>query len=165
VRFAIQGTWEGEYSYNPTPGLVASPVPTRFTLAARSGWFGALTGVMRDDPVGGPPEAATVSGRVVGQLVTFTKRYPTLYVRYADRTVTIREYLEATEGLHLDAHVPGAPILYEGTFDAAGECATGTWRLTPLRVRFRSDGKLREFRVTGTSGRWVMRRAGTEVSA
>jgi hypothetical protein len=158
AAFNIEGVWEGEYTYRAGEGIPEPPSTVRFTLNARAGRFGRFSGVIHDDPVRGVPEPAAVTGRVTGRTVTFTKRYPTLFIYRQGRSVSLREYLETEHGRFVGAELPGAPILYEGTFDPATQSASGRWQLGPQRVRFPSGGQVLEVRSAGATGQWIMRR-------
>jgi hypothetical protein len=157
ASFRIGGTWEGEYWHQPSATLPSPPPAVRFTLTARAGWFGAFRGTIQDDPALGVPEPAAVKGQVVGSAVAFVKRYPAPFVRHGGRCMAFREYVEAVCGLPLDEDVPGPPIVYEGSFDAAGGSASGVWRHDGDQLFFSSDGQLREFPLRGSGG-WRMTR-------
>jgi hypothetical protein len=103
-RWNIAGTWVGEYSYHPNHVFPSLPSATPFTLMARRGWFGHFTGVIQDDPANGVPEAASAGGFVKGLSVTFRKQYPEVYIRSGDRSVTLRDKLEAKYGITVSKH-------------------------------------------------------------
>ena len=158
-RFDIEGVWDGVYSYDPDEGLPELPPETRFTLTARAGWFGSFRGTVQDDPDGGVPDPATVRGWRWGLGLTFTKRYPTVFVNYHGRSVPLADSLELEYGMTVDHEVPGLPIFYRGEYDPVDDAVTGTWHYRPERVWVRSRGRWHEMDIPATTGRWTMRRA------
>lgn len=154
----ITGSWVGEYTYTPGPGYATLPPATGFTLTARRGWFGRFQGVIRDDPTRGVPEEATVQGHVSGLQITFWKQYPAMYCFDRGKLVSLAEYLERLQGLHIYALPVPDPIRYVGAYDPAAEAARGQWQISAGVMRFRSGGRLLEVQVPASTGQWVMRR-------
>jgi hypothetical protein len=156
--FDINGTWEGEYSFDPCEALPEPPPSVGFTLTAQGGWFGGFRGVIQDDPARGVPDPASVTGSIAGLALTFTKRYPALFVRHRGRCVRLLDYLESEQGLRPDQDVPGLAFVYEGYYEPVHQSASGRWWYNPQRILFRIGGEFREIRFPAVSGRWVMRR-------
>jgi hypothetical protein len=156
--FDIDGSWEGEYSYFPNDAFPVLPPMVRFTLTAQGGWFGSFNGVIQDDPLVGIPDPAAVRGQLKGLSLTFTKRYPAMYIYLDGRSVKMEEYLASEHGMPVDHEVPGAQVLYEGDFDAATESVVGIWHISSKRVCFWSAGELRALDIPAMSGEWKLHR-------
>jgi hypothetical protein len=154
----IAGSWSGEFWYHPNDSLPIQPSAVSFTLTARQGWFGRFQGVIEDDPAKGPPELASVRGRVAGHRVKFLKRYSVFYVTLGDRVTTIREHLQVLHGVRLERDVLPAPIRYHGEYDPLEGAVRGTWEIRRHRIRFRSAWRLLQIPIPAHSGGWVMRR-------
>jgi hypothetical protein len=159
ASFEIDGSWDGEYSFDPSEALSEIPPGARFTLTVQAAWFQAFTGVIQDDPEKGVPEPAVVRGNVRGSNITFTKRYPAIFCYLGGRTVSLAEYLESEFGLPLDYEVPGNAIHYEGEYDFAQEGVTGTWYIEPQYIRISCDGQPQGIEIQAIGGHWTMRRS------
>jgi hypothetical protein len=157
AAFDMNGAWAGEYSYDPSPSLSTELPIVRFTLAAEIGWFGHLTGTVRDDPERGIPVPATIDGKVAGTLVTFQKQYPVFYVYDGERSITLTESVEK-QGIVMDQEILPAPVRYRGEYDPDTMEIHGTWEIGPRRIAFRSHGQLMAANSPGARGTWWMRR-------
>ncbi len=154
----ISGSWAGQFSYDSNDAMPTLPPAVKFTLEARSGWFGSFRGAVQDDLSAGVPEEATIKGRVSGTRVTFRKWYPRLYVVRGGKSVTIRDFHEA-HGVDPPTNDPSPPpVRYRGEYDPAEGVVRGTWRIERgvilLRFGWRSSG-MAWGPVTGS---WQMRR-------
>ena len=157
TKFDIRGTWDGQYSYNEGPG--ETPPPTPFTLTASRLVLGRFRGTIRDDAILGVPEPAGVVGRVDGVNLTFTKRYPSLFVYHGGASMSMKEYVE-TAGSSIANHVvAGAPIQYEGEFETNG-WVRGRWCISHCQIRIWIRGQQYAVDVSSSSGDWFMRRRG-----
>jgi hypothetical protein len=158
AKWDISGEWLGEYAFNHHPAYPVHPPPTAFTFSARLGWFGRFRGMSMDDPSTGPPEPASITGRITGTHVMFFKQYPCYYIHRGDRLMTLREHLQSDFGLVLDRDVPSDPIRYTGDFDPEQQVITGDWHMFPSRLRFVCGGRPLEAETSAVSGTWSMRR-------
>jgi hypothetical protein len=160
AKWDITGKWVGEYSYHPGKAVPVLPPPVCFALDARLGWFGRLRGTIQDDPVGGPPEPASMVGWVWGTTVSFRKQYPRFYVIHEGELITLDEQLEITHGITLDESPAARPIWYRGRYDPENNIVRGIWRIEEGRLHLKTRGQVLVCALRGTSGEWSMQRLG-----
>jgi hypothetical protein len=158
ATIAIDGNWEGQFSFDPNKVYPELPPPVSFVFTARSGWFGSVVGEIQDNPELGLP-AAAAQGRLAGIVLRFKKRYPTTYLYVSGRVVTLAKYLESEHGLRVDHPLSGPSIDYEGWCDYFDTSFSGTWYDGPRQITFRSGGKRRCIVFPAVSGRWSMQRS------
>jgi hypothetical protein len=154
----ITGSWAGVYEYDSEGPFPAQPPGVGFTLTVRQGWFGRFQGVIQDDPTKGAAAEATVRGRVTDRGLTFRKQYPAYFAKLGDRTVTLREQIEALHGITIDDDVLPEPVQYRGEYDPVEQVARGVWEITARRLLLRCRGQFVEFAMPGVTGTWSMRR-------
>ena len=155
----IAGLWVGEYSYHDRGMAAALPKVIPFSLTARIDGSGRFSGFVQDDPTsGGVPAEATIVGRVIGDRITFRKRYPTIYVHRRGRTMTVREQIRADRGLHLSRDVPSWPIDYRGIYDPDLGTVAGLWQIGSGFVLSWAGWCPLWFGVGDCSGNWSLRR-------
>ncbi len=148
----VDGEWEGRRLSDGSGSRDGVP----FTLSLKTGWFGRLRGVVREDaPRGGPPREGRVRGRVKGPDLRIVEWMPVLYMPDGKTTA---EHIFKTQGLDVGGDVAHPPILHEGRYDPAAGAARGVWTFGPHKMTFWVDGATARLEVDRTTGTWEIRR-------
>lgn len=149
----VDGEWEGRCLRDGSGSQDGVP----FTLSLKTGWFGRLRGVVREDAWrGGPPQEGQIRGRVKGLDLRIIKWMPVLYMPDGK---TAAEHILETQGLDVGGDVAHPPILYEGRYDLAAGAARGVWTYGPYKMTFWVDGATARLEVERATGTWEIRRS------
>ena len=158
VNTNLTGIWTGECVYDPVPELPDQECRVSFTLHLRHGWFGRLSGFIKDDPEKGAPEPAPLKGKVNGEQISFVMYRPVYYVMVDQKMITLEEYIKKAWDMSLDSPVAPYSVSYEGTVSPSVTEISGKWQIPSGVIQFFSLGRRCEFPGPGGSGRWKVAR-------
>lgn len=125
----LTGTWTGEYVYEETKDggsrLVVGTV-VQFTLQLKQGWFGAVTGTVKEDPETGFPEAGEIKGKLRDKVLVFEKIMPVMHMTHEKSHKSIEQLAEQFN-LVMDTEYPHPKIRHIGDVSEDEKTIEGTW--------------------------------------
>jgi hypothetical protein len=126
---SIAGKWTGEYVYEETKDggsrLVVGTVVS-FTMELKDGWFGAITGTIKEDPETGFAEEGAIKGKLKGTVFVFEKIMPKLRMTNEKNRMSLDDIVERFN-LVMDTDVKHPKIRHIGDLSADGNTIEGTW--------------------------------------
>jgi len=125
----LTGTWEGEYIFEETKDggsrLVAGTV-VHFTLQLKQGWFGAVTGTVKEDPETGFPEEGEIKGKLRERMFVFEKIMPVMHMTHEKSHKSIEQLAEQLN-LVMDTDHKHPKIRHIGDVSEDEKSIEGTW--------------------------------------
>ena len=126
---SIAGTWKGEYVYEETKDGGSRLVVGRevsFTMELKEGWFGAITGTIKEDPETGFPEEGVIKGKLKGTVFVFEKIMPKLRMMHEKTRISLDDIVERYSFV-MDTEEKHPKIRHIGDVSADGNTIEGTW--------------------------------------
>ena len=156
---SLAGTWKGEYVFEETKDggsrLVVGTVVS-FTMELKEGWFGTVTGTIKEDPEVGFPEEGVIKGKIKGTVLVFEKAMPKLRMMHEKKRTTLDEIVERYSVV-MDTEEKHPKIRHIGDLSADGNTIEGTW-LSP-EFSLNIPGSSQSIGIPKLAGTFKMTRA------